>query len=354
MNHVAIMPENKRPKGIFTHWWVTQKGKEKISKSKGGVEHIAEAATKYGVDAMRLYYSHIGSPFVDIEWDSEAVTKYKNRIASIYKTIDHIGKLKDKTDENLDNWLKSTLQRTIKAATDALENLDLRIATNEIFFECQKNIQWYLKRGGSNKKLLNMLVETWIKLMTPITPHFAEEIWHQNKKSFVSNEAYPKFNSKEISEKEEVGEYLLSNTTEDIAEILKVTKIKPKKICIYTSPTWKQKLFRKAIGLVSDKKLNVGVLMKGVMADPKMKSISKQVSQFVGKLPGEVMKLNENDKRRYQVEFKENEYLEKSIDYLKIVFSCDIEIYNAEDKKIYDPANKTRFAVPLRPAIYIE
>jgi leucyl-tRNA synthetase len=90
------------------------------------------------------------------------------------------------------------------------------------------------------------------------------------------------------------------------------------------------------------------------MADPKMKSISKQVSQFVGKLPGEVMKLNENDKRRYQVEFKENEYLEKSIDYLKIVFSCDIEIYNAEDKKIYDPANKTRFAVPLRPAIYIE
>ena len=354
MNHVAIMPENKRPKGIFTHWWVTQKGKEKISKSKGGVEHIAEAATKYGVDAMRLYYSHIGSPFVDIEWDSEAVTKYKNRIANIYKMIDHIGKLKDKTDENLDNWLKSTLQRTIKAATDALENLDLRIATNEIFFECQKNIQWYLKRGGSNKKLLNMLVETWIKLMTPVAPHFAEEIWHQNQKSFVSNEAYPKFNSKEISEKEEVGEYLLSNTTEDIAEILKVTKIKPKKICIYTSPTWKQKIFRKAIGLASDKKLNVGVLMKEVMADPKMKSISKQVSQFVGKLPGEVMKLNENDKRRYQVEFKENEYLEKSIDYLKKVFSCDIEIYTAEDKEIYDPANKTRFAVPLRPAIYIE
>ena len=48
MNHVAVMSEAKRPKGIFVHWWVTQKGKEKISKSKGGVEHIAEAATKYG------------------------------------------------------------------------------------------------------------------------------------------------------------------------------------------------------------------------------------------------------------------------------------------------------------------
>ena len=30
MNHVAIMPKDKRPQGIFVHWWVTQKGKEKI------------------------------------------------------------------------------------------------------------------------------------------------------------------------------------------------------------------------------------------------------------------------------------------------------------------------------------
>ncbi len=87
MNHVAVIPQGKRPRGIFVHWWVTSKGKEKISKSKGGAEHIAEAATKYGVDAMRLYYSHIGSTFVDIEWDSEKVTKYKNRLANIYKQI---------------------------------------------------------------------------------------------------------------------------------------------------------------------------------------------------------------------------------------------------------------------------
>jgi len=354
MNHVAIMQENKRPQGIFVHWWVTQKGKEKISKSKGGVEHITEAATKYGVDAMRLYYSHVGSPFVDIEWDSEAVTKYKNRIANIYKMIDQIGKLKDKTDENLDNWLKGTLQRTIKTTTDAFENFNLRVATNEIFFECQKNIQWYLKRGGSNKKLLGRFISTWIKLMTPVTPHLAEEIWHRTKSSFVSNESYPKFNPKEISEKEEVGEYLLSEVTDDIAEILKVTKIKPKKICIYTSPSWKQEIFRKAIDLASEKKLNVGIMMKEIMADPKMKRIAKQASQFVGKLPGEVMKLNENDRKRYLVEIKENDYLEKSKDHLKKVFSCDIEIYSADDKKLYDPANKTRFAIPLRPAIYVE
>jgi len=354
MNHVALMPKDKYPKGIFTHWWVTQKGKEKISKSKGGVEHINEAATTYGVDAMRLYYTHVGSPFVDIEWDSEAVIKYKNRIANIYKMINQVSRFKDKKDENLDNWLKSSTQRTIQKTKDAFENFDLRIATNEIFFECQKNIQWYLKRGGSNAKLLNDFINTWIKLMTPVAPHLSEELWSNNNSSFVSNESYPEFNSKEIFEKEEVGELLLSSVSEDIAEILKVTKIKPKNICIYTSPKWKYSLFRKAIELSNKGKINTGIIMKEVMADPEMKSIAKEVSQYVGKLSGEVMRLNENDKKRYLVEINEHEYLTKSKEYLKNLFSSDIRIFIADDDKLYDPSNKKRFAVPLRPAIFIE
>ncbi|MBW1933606.1 MAG: leucine--tRNA ligase, partial [Deltaproteobacteria bacterium] len=69
MNHVAIMEERHRPRGIFVNWWITQKSGEKISKSKGGAVPIPDAATRYGVDTMRLYYAHIGSPFVDIEWD---------------------------------------------------------------------------------------------------------------------------------------------------------------------------------------------------------------------------------------------------------------------------------------------
>jgi leucyl-tRNA synthetase len=94
--------------------------------------------------------------------------------------------------------------------------------------------------------------------------------------------------------------------------------------------------------------------MKDVMTDPKLKSIAKQVSQFVGKLPNEVMKLNDKDKQRYVVKIKESNYLKDSKEYLEKTFSCDIDIYSEEDKKIYDPSNKSRFAAPLRPAIYIE
>jgi len=355
MNHVAIMPKEKCPRGLFVHWWVTQKGKEKISKSKGGAEPILEAATTYGVDAMRLYYAHVGSPFVDVEWDPEIVTKYKNRIVNIYKIILELSEKEEHINKHLDNWLTSILNRRIKKIVDAFENFDLRVVSNEIFFECQRDIQWYLKRGGANKTLIHKFVDTWITLITPVTPHLAEELWQTlGKTAFVSNESYPQFHLKEIHEQDEVGEYLLSEIIDDTNEILKVTKISPKKICIYIAPAWKQELFRKALELHAENKLDVGILMKQAMSDPQLKAIAKNVSQFAGNLPGEVKRLSETDRKRYLVDVKEKDYLDDSKAYLEDVFSCDIEIYSADEKDIYDPAKKSTFAIPLRPAIYIE
>jgi leucyl-tRNA synthetase len=355
MNHVAVLPEQKRPLGIFVHWWVTQKGKEKISKSKGGAEPIVEAATTYGVDAMRLYYVHIGSAFVDIEWDPEIVLKYKNRILGIWKLLDQLSIPKGKKQENLDCWLKSTLQRRIQKIKEAFETYDLRAASNEIFFEYYNDVQWYLRRGGANKVLLDQVIRAWIQLMTPITPHLAEELWeHHGGKTFVSNEPYPSSDPEEISEKHEVGEYLLERVIEDTAEILKVTKMTPKKICIYTSPAWKQTLFRKALALSLESKLNVGQLIKGTLADPAMKPLGQQIAQYINKIAGDIKMLSETDRQRFRIPLDEKEYLHSAREYLKEIFSCDIEIYSADDPKVYDPAKKIRFAVPLRPAIFIE
>jgi leucyl-tRNA synthetase len=355
MNHVAIMPVQKQPQGIFVHWWVTQKGKEKISKSKGGAEPIIEAATTYGVDAMRLYYLHIGSPFVDIEWDPETVLKYKNRVINIWKLIQQITTISDVKQENLDNWLKSTLQRHIQKILEAFGNWDLRVASNEIFFEIQKDLQWYLKRGGADKKLLTESVRTWIILMTPITPHLAEELWEtQGYPSFVTNQTYPVFNASNISEKDEIGEYLLTRVVEDVNEILKVTKISPKKICIYTSPAWKQNLYRKALQQSTEKTFNVGSLIKETLTDPSMKPFGQQISQFVAKIAPEIKMLSDLDRSRFLVPLDEKAHLIDAKTYLSDVLHCHVEIFSADDADLYDPAKKTKFASPLRPAIYIE
>ncbi len=94
--------------------------------------------------------------------------------------------------------------------------------------------------------------------------------------------------------------------------------------------------------------------MKEALLKPGIKKIAKEISQYASKLPSEVKKLNENDKKRYLTDISEYEYLKNSIDYLKKIFSCDINFFKFEEKDIYDPANKKRYAIPLRPAIFIE
>ncbi len=352
MNHVAILPENMRPKGIFVHWWVTQKGKEKISKSKGGVTHIAEAAKIYGVDAMRLYYSHVGSPFVDIEWDASTVIIYKNRLANLYSLIYNILSLDNGENKHLDRWLKSMLNRRIKNIVEAFNDYNLRVAANEIFFEMQKDINWYIKRGGGNKVLLKDYVESWLKMMTPITPHMAEELWHINHDSFISNVEFSKYDEKQFSIEDEVAEDLLRGLIEDIQEILKVTKITPRKICIYTAPKWKQIVTQKIFELEKQGKLDMSSLMRELLVNEDLKKKAKEISKFAGKLINEIRKIQ--DKQRYIIGLDETMFLREEISYLKSLFNCDIEVYSADDKEIYDPKGKSSYASPLRPAIYIE
>ena len=94
--------------------------------------------------------------------------------------------------------------------------------------------------------------------------------------------------------------------------------------------------------------------MKTAISDPELKKQIKEVSNFAGKLLGEVKKISENDKQRFMIQLDEKTYIEKALSYLEKELSTKIRVYSADDKNIYDPANKARSATPLRPAIYIE
>ncbi len=355
MNHVAVMPKEKWPQGIFAHWWVTQKGKEKISKSKGGAEPIPEAASLYGVDAMRLYYTHIGSPFVDVEWDVEIVNRYKNRILGIWRLVTKLLNMTGTGNDNIDKWLQSAFNRKIRKICNAFDRYDLRVAANEVFFELPKDIQWYLKRGGSNKELLRGVISDWIRLVCPITPHLAEELRESiHGKGFVSQDCYPKHDPSLVSEDVELGESLLYDVLEDINEILKVTKIKPKQIFLYVAPIWKQQVFRKAIELSQQGKPEMSKLMKELLSDSELKKKAKEVSAFAGKIIGEIKKLSDGDIIKYKTELDEKTYLEQSAKFLSKECGAEVKVYSADDKKLSDPADKARFAMPLRPAIYME
>jgi leucyl-tRNA synthetase len=387
MNHVAIMPENKRPLGIFVNWWVTQAKGDKISKSqvsKGGAEPIPDAAEKYTVDGMRLYYAHVGSANLDIEWDQNTVLNYRSRLNRAWELFSEIRAIivagnssastanpdnaQGSSTSTIDQWLVNAVNNRIQAINNYLELYDLRAASNEIYFGIFQDLRWYLRRGGNNPEILNQIVEVWIKAMSPFTPFIAEELWElfgfsgeteNNKLGFVATDVFPEFNPETQYKHAEVFENYLKSVTEDINEIIKVIKKKPEKVIIYTTPTWKQKMHELAFELLADDNLDMGSLMQKAMAVPEIKPQGKAAPAVAQRLVKELSKLRgvkdrEKERQELEKELNEYEYLTNAAGFLENQFGCKIRIYSADDDSAPNPGNKLKAAMPGRPAIYIE
>jgi leucyl-tRNA synthetase len=373
MNHVAILPPEKWPRGIFVNWWVTQAEGSKISKSqvsKGGAEPIPDAAEKYTVDGMRLYYAHVGSANLDIEWDQSTVLNYRsrlNRVWDIFQEIISIIKSAGDLDQHnqelglIDQWLRNSVNTRLKIITEALEKYDMRAASNEIYFGVHQDMKWYLRRGGNDPRTLKEIAETWILLLSPFTPFIAEELWElagfnaateENKHGFVSNETFPEFNPEVKYKNAEVSENYLLSVVDDINEIIKVIKKKPEKILIYTCPAWKFKMREHAIKLLAENNLEMNTLMQTSMADPEIRPHGKAAPGIAQKLINELKKIRKP--KDEPIKLDELEYLTSTKGFLENNFGCEVLVYPADESGTPDPGNKMKAAMPGRPAIYIE
>ncbi len=385
MNHVAILGKEKWPRGLFINWWVTQAAGDKISKSqvsKGGAEPIPDAAEKYTVDGMRLYYSHVGSANLDIEWDQNTVLNYKSRLNRIWELSQEVLSIIKSTSGSgagdiepdiIDQWLLNAVNQRVNVITSALEKYDLRAASNDIYFGIYSDLRWYLRRGGKNSSTLKQIQDTWIRLISPFTPFIAEELWEMfefNKAEgagsfgnvFVTTAKFPKFEQEVQYKHAEISERYLRNVVDDVNEINKVIKIKPKKIIIYTSPGWKYEMLAIGKKLVVEKKLEMSALMRQCLAIPEIKQRSKSAPAYAQKLVTELRKLKINKlidsgvgkDGKPDEQINEFEYLTSAKRFLENNFGCEVLVFSGDDSSAIDPGNKMNRAVPMKPAIYIE
>jgi len=353
-NHVAILPPELWPRGIFVNWYVTGK-LGKISKSKGGAEPIPDAAGRFGVDALRLYYAHIAAPFADVEWDESNIENYTSRIDRVLRTVEELKALSGTEATVVDRWLLSRMNNRAAAIKEAMKDYDLRRMANEAYFETLTDVRWYVRRGGNNAATAARVLSMWIRMMAPITPHIAEELWEGlGEKGFVSIAPYPEAAEAELDPAAEVAEDYLSAVMSDINEILKVTGISPRRVILYTSPQWKREIAAIALAQAAEGKLTVPGLTKAVMSRDDLKRQGKEAADFARRTAEDLMKRSRTEMTRLSTELDEHAYLTAAAAFLSKEIGAGVEVYSADDKDAPDPQRKARAAQPRRPAIYVE
>ena len=358
MNHVAIFPENAWPKGILVNWWIVQKGGEgKISKSKGGAEPVPNAIKRFTVDALRLYYSHIASPFIDIEWDEDNVMTYRQRILWIWDMAQAVlakvrGHGKAGAMDTLDRWLMSRAHGQLKVIDRSMGDQDIKAGAHGVFFGMVNDLDWYLTRGGGNPEVLKGFFDLLIRAMAPFTPHIAEELWEMfGNGPFVSTAAFPVHDPKRLDHEAELHEELLLWLIDDIQHIIKVIKKRPTRVRMYTSQSWRYKVWERVLKAGPD--ADMKALMKELMADQALRAKGGEVNKYIGQAMKDVKRIKEEHKA-LATKVDELALYQKMRPFLEKKFECPFEVLSGEDPNATDPQKKKDKGSPLKPAIAIE
>ncbi|MDV0446521.1 Valine--tRNA ligase [Methanosarcinaceae archaeon Ag5] len=360
-HHVALFDESKWPRAIAINGFVSLEG-QKMSKSKGPLLTLKQAVDEYGADVTRMYILSAAEQMQDADWKREGIESAKTQIGRFYTFSNQIIESGCKIPENeelshIDQWIESRIQKYVRDVNNAFTEIHTRDAIQNAFFLIYNDIKWYHKRGG--ERCLTEVVETWTKLMAPFTPHICEEIWSRlGHTESIAFAPYPVENEDFINEPAEVAEDIVVKTLSDIEEIIRVAKIEPKKIYLYTTPEWRVNVLKKAADMETTDGIDVGKLIKICMEDSDIRTRGKDAQKYIQKAAGEVRGSSVDVAVNYlNANLDEKQILEEAKAFIEKETGCEVQVFSAKEidaKTAYDPENKSRFAEPMRPAIYIE
>ena len=359
-HHSAIFPQEKWPKGTVVFGMGLLEG-NKMSSSKGNIILLDDAIEEYSADVVRLFLMSSAEPWQDFDWREKEVLGTKRRLSWFSQFADKIKNISGKdidlsnikeeeVTRTIDKWMLNQLNLRIKNATEALEVFQTRKALQEAFFLLKKDLDHYMYRtkhlietkDPAMIYVLTKVLESWLRLLSPFTPHTCEEIWSENGgEGFISNASWPEYNETLIDTKVERSEALVQNLVSDINEIKKMIKNDVEKVHVYLSPDWKWDLYEIAneVG-----KPDIGRIM-GQAISKNIHDDKKEIAQNAKKIGQEVTKT------KYVGKIDEFEILNDALDYIEE--ECDNTVVIHTDDS-YDPQNKARNAIPYKPALYME
>ncbi len=360
-NHIAIFPREYWPEEIVVNGSVLMDGK-KMSKSEGNIIPLRDAIRNHGADSIRLTILISAELLQDADFNQEAVKGIKNKLENMLEECSKYRSFSDNVKfEQEDKWIKSKMEQLILRTTLSIQKMRLREALHFVLYEFESDLQWYMKRALAKKRdnfsgILHEIFSTRVSMMSPFAPYASEEMWSRlGNTGIVSKSSWPTYHEDMIDFESIQSENLLKNTVDDIKNIIKVTKISPNKITIYTSAQWKVKAYKKILSSVVAGEINIGSLIKSLIADKETEEIKKD-PDFVKKTVNDI--LSESQEERESKNklglVDEKKILSELNSLVQAEFGITSQVFSESDQDKYDPKNKSRTARPYKPAILIE
>jgi leucyl-tRNA synthetase len=142
----------------------------KMGKSLKNAVTPDDVCDKYGADTLRLYEMYMGPLEASKPWSTRDIIGMSRFLVSVWqKLIAADGSLKV-SDEPPTDDVRRLLHRTVKKVTEDMEGLRFNTAIAAMI---------QLNNGLKGDTVPREVVEPFLKMLSPIAPHFCEEMWQR-------------------------------------------------------------------------------------------------------------------------------------------------------------------------------
>jgi leucyl-tRNA synthetase len=147
---------------------------ESMSKSKKNTIDPEVMIEQYGADSVRWFILSDSPPEKDIQWSDSGVASANKFLQKIWNLNFLIISRKEKeTSKETENKLNAQIDSYAKKIDNSIDNFRFNVAIAQ-FYEIYKFFKDFVDKNISNKTLRNNMIKI-MKLMTPFTPHLAQE-----------------------------------------------------------------------------------------------------------------------------------------------------------------------------------
>jgi leucyl-tRNA synthetase len=215
MRDLGLVQHSEPITRLFTQGMV-QKGGVAMSKSRGNVVGAIDMADRYGCDTGRLYTLFAAPPEKDLEWSEEAIEGASRFLTRLYKLIaKHAPEItsadalrnsgepiKIKTDR--ERLLLRRVHQTLKRVTSDYEGRWHFNTSVALIMTLVNDIHALEPLNDSiGPEVRKQALEILILMISPMTPHIAEELWQMlGHTTNLTRESWPKF-SEELARENE-------------------------------------------------------------------------------------------------------------------------------------------------------
>jgi leucyl-tRNA synthetase len=150
---------------------------EKMSKSRGNVIAPDILVERYGADTVRAYLMFFARWDMGAPWDSQGIegsARWLRRVWTLFTDIAPAGS-QSPTSEVLRN-LRRRVHQTLRRVTNDFENFEFNTIISALM-ELLNEMYKAREAGAAGTSQWEEATEIYIKMLAPVAPYIAEELW---------------------------------------------------------------------------------------------------------------------------------------------------------------------------------